>query len=112
MVHTKGKFEVICGSMFSGKSEELIRRLRRAQIAQLEVQVRLYDQLAQKSSRIDTDCEEQRGSLQDVLREIKVIIDECNVRLNKALTKYPSLRQELNLKGNLTLNLSVDSDTN
>jgi len=39
MIHTKGKLEVICGSMFSGKSEELIRRLRRAQIAQLEVQV-------------------------------------------------------------------------
>lgn len=30
----KGKLEVICGSMFSGKSEELIRRIRRAEIAQ------------------------------------------------------------------------------
>src|SRR3990167_8786303 len=39
MLHSKGKLEVICGSMFSGKSEELIRRLRRAQIAQLETQV-------------------------------------------------------------------------
>src|SRR3989338_7455072 len=29
----KGSLEVICGSMFSGKSEELIRRLRRAKIA-------------------------------------------------------------------------------
>ncbi len=29
----KGKLEVVCGSMFSGKSEELIRRLRRSQIA-------------------------------------------------------------------------------
>ncbi|MBN2360605.1 MAG: thymidine kinase [Deltaproteobacteria bacterium] len=33
-----GWIEVICGSMFSGKSEELIRRLRRAQIARLRVQ--------------------------------------------------------------------------
>jgi len=33
-----GWIEVICGSMFSGKSEELIRRLRRAQIARLKVQ--------------------------------------------------------------------------
>ena len=32
---TKGSFEIICGSMFSGKSEELIRRVKRAQIAQL-----------------------------------------------------------------------------
>jgi thymidine kinase len=34
-----GWIEVICGSMFSGKTEELIRRLRRAQIARLGVQV-------------------------------------------------------------------------
>ncbi|MFQ6673545.1 MAG: thymidine kinase [Fidelibacterota bacterium] len=32
-----GWIEVICGSMFSGKTEELIRRLRRAQIARQEV---------------------------------------------------------------------------
>ena len=30
-----GWIEVICGSMFSGKTEELIRRLRRAQIAKM-----------------------------------------------------------------------------
>ena len=34
-----GAIEVICGSMFSGKSEELIRRVRRAQIARQRVQV-------------------------------------------------------------------------
>src|SRR5947207_15533679 len=34
-----GSIEVICGSMFSGKSEELIRRLRRAQIARQSVQI-------------------------------------------------------------------------
>jgi thymidine kinase len=34
-----GWIEVITGSMFSGKSEELIRRLRRAQIARQKVQV-------------------------------------------------------------------------
>ncbi len=34
-----GWIEVICGSMFSGKSEELIRRLRRAQLARLSVQI-------------------------------------------------------------------------
>ncbi|MFC1842689.1 thymidine kinase [Candidatus Dependentiae bacterium] len=33
----KGSLEVICGPMFSGKSEELIRRLRRSQIARLNV---------------------------------------------------------------------------
>src|SRR5437660_1088398 len=34
-----GWIEVICGPMFSGKSEELIRRLRRALIARKRVQV-------------------------------------------------------------------------
>jgi thymidine kinase len=34
-----GWIEVVCGSMFSGKSEELIRRLRRAQIARQKVQI-------------------------------------------------------------------------
>src|SRR5216683_3061539 len=34
-----GWIEVVCGPMFSGKSEELIRRLRRARIARKRVQV-------------------------------------------------------------------------
>ncbi|HET7626992.1 MAG TPA: thymidine kinase [Bacillales bacterium] len=34
-----GRLEVICGSMFSGKSEELIRRVRRAQYGKLKTQV-------------------------------------------------------------------------
>lgn len=34
-----GRIEVICGPMFSGKSEELIRRLRRAEIARQRVQI-------------------------------------------------------------------------
>jgi len=35
----RGWIEVVAGSMFSGKSEELIRRLRRAQIARQKVQI-------------------------------------------------------------------------
>lgn len=35
----KGWIEVICGSMFSGKTEELIRRLKRAQIANQRVEI-------------------------------------------------------------------------
>ena len=34
-----GRIEVICGSMFSGKTEELIRRLRRAQFARQRVEI-------------------------------------------------------------------------
>jgi len=39
MIHHSGCVEVICGSMFCGKTEELIRRVRRATIAKQAVQV-------------------------------------------------------------------------
>ena len=39
MDEARGRIEVICGSMFSGKSEELIRRVRRAEIARQRVAV-------------------------------------------------------------------------
>ncbi|NIM92323.1 MAG: thymidine kinase [Anaerolineales bacterium] len=39
MRHQTGSIEVICGSMFSGKTDELIRRLRRASIAKQKIQV-------------------------------------------------------------------------
>jgi thymidine kinase len=39
MDHNSGWLEVVCGSMFSGKTEEMIRRLRRAVIAKQKVQV-------------------------------------------------------------------------
>ncbi len=37
--HRRGWIEVICGSMFSGKTEELIRRLNRARIARQRVEI-------------------------------------------------------------------------
>ena len=52
-----GKLDVICGSMFSGKTEELIRRLRRSTIAQLKTQIfkhRLDD-------RVTTECLHSHG---------------------------------------------------
>ena len=39
LVHKRGSIEVIAGSMFSGKTEELIRRLKRARIAGLKVEI-------------------------------------------------------------------------
>jgi len=48
----RGHIELICGSMFSGKTEELIRRLRRAEIAKQCVQV--------FSHRLDTRYGESR----------------------------------------------------
>lgn len=39
MKHRDGRIEVVCGSMFSGKTEELLRRVRRAEIARQKVQL-------------------------------------------------------------------------
>ena len=39
MKHHKGSVEIVTGSMFCGKTEELIRRIRRAVIAKQQVQV-------------------------------------------------------------------------
>ena len=38
-VNKAGLIEVVCGSMFSGKTEELIRRLKRAQFARQKVEI-------------------------------------------------------------------------
>eukprot|EP01034_Spumella_vulgaris_P016207 gene16207-20712_t len=35
----RGRIEVVCGSMYSGKTEELIRRLKRARIAKQKVEI-------------------------------------------------------------------------
>lgn len=37
--HRPGRIEVVCGSMFSGKTEELIRRMRRAEFARQKVEI-------------------------------------------------------------------------
>ena len=39
LARVRGSIEVICGAMFSGKAEELLRRLRRAKIAGLRVEI-------------------------------------------------------------------------
>ena len=38
-VHRPGRSEVVCGSMFSGKTEELIRRMKRAKFAKQRVEI-------------------------------------------------------------------------
>ena len=72
-----GWIEVICGSMFSGKSEELIRRLRRAKIAKQKVQVfkpRIDNRYAQNQivSHDDRRIEsEPVGSAREILERLK-----------------------------------------
>ncbi len=88
MKHHKGRVEVICGSMFSGKSEELIRRVRRAQIAKQNIQVfkhsidtRYHDTHVTSHSGQDFVAEPVNAAL-DILAALKesttvVAIDEA-----------------------------------
>ena len=82
-----GWIEVITGSMFSGKSEELIRRLRRAQIAKRKVQIfkpqidNRYSQdhiISHSEMRIASDnLSSSRDLLDRVLADTEVVgIDE------------------------------------
>jgi thymidine kinase len=82
-----GWIEVICGSMFSGKTEELIRRVKRAQIARQRVQVfkpgidRRYDELhvvSHSSQRLVSEpVDGPEQLLAKVLPETQVVgIDE------------------------------------
>jgi thymidine kinase len=84
---THGWIEVITGSMFSGKSEELIRRLRRAQIARQKVQIfkpvvdnRYSDShiTSHSAMRIESECvRSSRELLEQVKPDTEVVgIDE------------------------------------
>ena len=83
-----GWIEVICGPMFSGKSEELIRRLRRAEIARQRVQIfkpgidQRYSEdhiVSHSELRIRSDSVKDAAELQAKLdRRVEVIgIDEA-----------------------------------
>src|ERR671916_3222106 len=72
-----GWIEVITGSMFSGKSEELIRRLRRAQIARQRVQIfkpavdtRYADDHIVSHSELRIPSEQAHGSA-DLVSKVK-----------------------------------------
>lgn len=83
MKHYVGSIEVICGSMFCGKTEELIRRLRRARIAKQEVQVfkpiidnRYNHAKITSHSGIDVDAEpvEQSQEIINLLNENTTVV--------------------------------------
>ena len=83
----KGWIEVICGSMFSGKTEELIRRLKRAQIAHqqteifkpaIDVRYAIDDIVSHDASRIRCTPVESSGSIQLMASGVTVVgIDEA-----------------------------------
>ena len=58
--HRPGRIEVVCGSMFSGKTEELIRRLKRAKFAKQRVEI-FKPSLDTRYSEIDVVSHDQHS---------------------------------------------------
>ncbi len=76
-----GWIEVISGSMFSGKTEELIRRLRRAQFAKQKVEIfkpqvdtRYHDEMV-----VSHNANEIRSTPVPAAANIRLLADDCDV---------------------------------
>lgn len=118
--HFKGQrsgwIEVICGPMFSGKTEELIRRIRRAQIANLNVKifkpqidVRYHPQnvVSHDENRLDSVAVKLAEEIAGVEREVQVVgIDEGQF-FDLQLT---DVCQRLALKGKRVIVAGLDMD--
>jgi thymidine kinase len=76
-----GWVEVICGSMFSGKTEELIRRLRRAQFARQKVEIfkPAIDVRYNEDRVVSHDANEIRSTPVPAAANIPILADGCDV---------------------------------
>ncbi len=81
--HTEkfGWIEVICGSMFSGKTEELIRRLKRAQFAKQKVEIfkPAIDTRYDESKVVSHDSNEIRSTPVPSSENIRILADNVEV---------------------------------
>ncbi|MGY5846042.1 thymidine kinase [Salegentibacter sp. HM20] len=76
-----GWIEVICGSMFSGKTEELIRRLKRAQFARQKVEIfkPAIDKRYDEEMVVSHDANEIRSTPVPSASHIPMLADGCDV---------------------------------
>ncbi|TCK67902.1 thymidine kinase [Winogradskyella wandonensis] len=76
-----GWIEVICGSMFSGKTEELIRRLKRAQFARQKVEIfkPAVDVRYDEEKVVSHDANEIRSTPVPAAANIPILADGCDV---------------------------------
>ena len=76
-----GWIEVICGSMFSGKTEELIRRLKRAQFAKQKVEIfkPTVDKRYDDDKVVSHDANEIRSTPVPAAANIRILADDCDV---------------------------------
>ena len=76
-----GWIEVICGSMFSGKTEELIRRLKRAQFARQKVEIfkPTVDTRFEEDHVVSHDSNQIRSTPVPAAANIPILADNCDV---------------------------------
>ena len=76
-----GWIEVICGAMFSGKTEELIRRLKRAQFARQKVEIfkPAIDIRYDEAKVVSHDSNEIRSTPVPAAANIPILADGCDV---------------------------------
>ncbi|HXB35864.1 MAG TPA: thymidine kinase, partial [Puia sp.] len=112
----RGWIEVICGSMFSGKTEELIRRLKRAKIANLRVEIfkpaidtRYHEQkiVSHDENAIQSSPIETSKSILLMAGEVDVIgIDEAQFFDDQ----LPEVCDQLALRGIRVIDAGLDMD--
>jgi len=118
--HFKGQrsgwIEVVCGSMFSGKTEELIRRLKRARIANQKVEI--------FKPKIDTRYDDKKVVSHDANSILSIPIDHSSelLKLSEGVNvvgideaqffdaQLPEVCQKLALKGNRVIVAGLDMD--
>ncbi|MBS1590196.1 MAG: thymidine kinase [Bacteroidetes bacterium] len=113
---SKGWIEVICGSMFSGKTEELIRRLKRAQIAHQKVEIFKpaidkrydeYDIVSHDDKRIHSTPVDNAYNILLLASEVDVVgIDEAQF-FDEALS---DVAEQLAAKGIRVIAAGLDMD--
>ena len=111
-----GWIEVVCGSMFSGKTEELIRRLKRAQFANqkiLLVKPKVDDRyhksnvVSHQGNSFDAICVENAKEILSIWRKEKVVaIDEAQFFDNEVV----GVCNELSKKGVRVIIAGLDMD--
>ncbi|MDA9660491.1 thymidine kinase [Flavobacteriaceae bacterium] len=76
-----GWIEVICGSMFSGKTEELIRRLKRAQFAKQKIEIfkPLMDKRFDENLVTSHDANQILSTAVPAATNISVLANDCQV---------------------------------
>ncbi len=118
--HFKGQrsgwIEVVCGCMFSGKTEELIRRLRRAKIAEMKVEVfkPKIDTRYDESSIVSHDTTTVLAQpVEHASKILKVSDDTTVVGIDEAQffdEELPEVCQQLALRGIRVIVAGLDMD--